>query len=85
MNTRVNAETPARRGGEKEVGTSDRVLAGCSVGFIYPHCDSPFVNHTVYFSKQRLKDAVKVLERMRGNDKKGRKRRKESGMGEKQK
>lgn len=28
VNTRVNAETPARRGGEKEVGMSDRVLAG---------------------------------------------------------
>lgn len=44
---------------------------GCGVGFIYPHCDSPFVNHTVYFSKQLLKDVEKEMVRMAGNNKKG--------------
>lgn len=46
----------------------------CSVGFIYPHCDSPFVNHTVYFSKQLLKDVEKEMGRMAGNNKKRRRR-----------
>lgn len=52
--------------GEEERKRIERQVLGsvAELGwFISPHCDSPFVNHTVYISKQTLKDTEKEIER----------------------
>lgn len=59
VNTRVKAKTPARRGGEQN-GWIQRWALGRGIesgSFIFPHCESPFVNDTVYISKQPLRHA----------------------------